>query len=48
MHALVEPPFSPNCVTSICNNDPYRCSTEWDAICVADVNTFCGYHCAWN
>ncbi|HWB81110.1 MAG TPA: MopE-related protein [Nannocystaceae bacterium] len=30
------------CVTTVCANDPFCCSTGWDGICVSEVMTECG------
>ncbi len=35
-----------NCVATICANDPFCCSTSWDAQCVGEVTSFCGIPCA--
>ena len=31
------------CVTEICAVDPYCCDTAWDALCVSEVESVCGY-----
>jgi len=35
-------------VTSVCSADPYCCENEWDAACVDEVFTYCGFNCSWN
>jgi hypothetical protein len=30
------------CVNKVCAEDPYCCDTEWDSVCVGEVNKFCG------
>jgi hypothetical protein len=30
------------CVTKICGSDPYCCNTQWDNICVGEVQSICG------
>ncbi len=39
------PPVSPGCVAAICADDPACCATEWDPICMAEVETICGFSC---
>lgn len=34
-----------DCVADICAVDPYCCSTNWDATCVAEVASVCGNNC---
>jgi hypothetical protein len=34
-----------DCVSSICAVDPFCCSTAWDGICVAEVESVCGNNC---
>jgi len=29
------------CVQSVCTNDPFCCSSGWDAQCVAEIATYC-------
>src|SRR5262245_61563390 len=31
-----------SCVESICDVDPFCCTTAWDSICVGEVSTVCG------
>jgi len=31
-----------SCAASVCAEDPYCCTTEWDSICVGEVDQFCG------
>jgi hypothetical protein len=33
------------CVTKICSQDSYCCSTKWDSICVGEVASICGQSC---
>jgi hypothetical protein len=33
------------CVTSICAQDGYCCSTQWDSICVGEVKSICNETC---
>ncbi|MDB4945601.1 MAG: uncharacterized protein JWP97_5135 [Labilithrix sp.] len=33
------------CATSLCAQDPYCCSTSWDATCVGEVASICGKTC---
>ena len=33
------------CVTDICSQDSYCCSTKWDSICVGEVGSICGEAC---
>jgi hypothetical protein len=33
------------CTAKVCEADPYCCDVEWDNICVAEVNAFCGATC---
>jgi hypothetical protein len=33
------------CVTEICTEDAYCCSTKWDGICVSEVGSICGESC---
>ena len=30
------------CTTQLCAQDPYCCSTAWDATCVGEVGSICG------
>jgi hypothetical protein len=34
-----------SCATSVCDADPYCCAVRWDAICVNEVEQFCGVVC---
>jgi hypothetical protein len=34
------------CATSVCNSDPFCCSTDWDALCVSHAESLCGNLCA--
>jgi len=34
------------CTTQLCAQDPYCCSTSWDATCVGEVASICGQTCA--
>jgi hypothetical protein len=34
-----------DCVTAICDADPYCCNTEWDATCVGEVDALCSPGC---
>jgi hypothetical protein len=34
-----------SCATSLCAQDPYCCSTAWDATCVGEVAAICGPLC---
>ncbi len=34
-----------DCVTQVCNADPYCCSTSWDSLCVSEVTSICGLSC---
>jgi hypothetical protein len=34
-----------DCATSICEADPFCCSTSWDGLCVQQVATVCGQSC---
>jgi Zn-dependent metalloprotease len=36
------------CVTKICAQDAYCCSTSWDRVCVNEVGTICGKPCGGN
>ncbi len=29
------------CVTKVCNNDSFCCSTNWDSFCMSEVDTYC-------
>jgi hypothetical protein len=33
------------CVSAICNNDPFCCQSEWDDVCVMQVDTLCDGEC---
>lgn len=33
------------CATQLCAQDPYCCSTSWDATCVGEVASICGNSC---
>lgn len=33
------------CSASLCAQDPYCCSTTWDATCVGEVGSICGQSC---
>jgi hypothetical protein len=33
------------CVNSICAQDPLCCSSEWDFVCIAEVETVCNMEC---
>ncbi len=33
------------CVTSICAQDPLCCSSQWDSVCIAEVETICNMEC---
>lgn len=33
------------CATQLCAQDPYCCSTAWDATCVGEVASICGQTC---
>lgn len=33
------------CATQLCAQDPYCCSTSWDATCVGEVGSICGQSC---
>ncbi len=33
------------CTTLLCAQDPYCCSTTWDATCVGEVGSICGQSC---
>jgi hypothetical protein len=33
------------CATQLCAQDPYCCSTDWDATCVGEVGSICGQTC---
>ncbi|NNC01667.1 hypothetical protein HJC10_02200 [Corallococcus exiguus] len=30
-----------SCTFSVCNRDPYCCTTAWDSICVSEANSWC-------
>ncbi|RKH05466.1 hypothetical protein D7X32_07800 [Corallococcus carmarthensis] len=30
-----------SCTFSVCNRDPYCCTTSWDSICVSEANSWC-------
>jgi hypothetical protein len=34
-----------SCATQLCAQDPYCCSTTWDATCVSEVASICGKSC---
>jgi hypothetical protein len=34
------------CTTQLCAQDPYCCTTSWDATCVGEVGSICGQSCA--
>lgn len=34
------------CVTSICQVDPFCCTTSWDSVCVGEVGSVCGMSCS--
>ncbi len=34
-----------SCVTQICSQDPFCCTTQWDNICVSEVGSICGQSC---
>lgn len=34
-----------SCAASICAQDPFCCSSGWDSICVAEVQSICGQSC---
>ncbi|MDB4934453.1 MAG: uncharacterized protein JWP87_1425 [Labilithrix sp.] len=34
------------CATTLCAQDPYCCTTSWDATCVSEVASICGKSCA--
>lgn len=34
------------CSTLLCAQDPYCCSTTWDATCVGEVKSICGKSCS--
>jgi hypothetical protein len=34
-----------DCVSAICAADSFCCATEWDALCVREVETVCGNNC---
>lgn len=38
-------PSCSECVELICNLDNFCCTSEWDGICVGEVNSFCGLSC---
>jgi hypothetical protein len=38
-------PACGECVELICNLDNFCCTSEWDAICVGEVNSMCGLSC---
>lgn len=42
-----DPPVSPSCAGAICTADAYCCNTEWDGVCVGEVDSVCGYNCNW-
>jgi hypothetical protein len=33
------------CVTKVCAQDSFCCSTQWDSLCVSEVPTYCGQSC---
>lgn len=33
------------CTVTLCAQDPYCCSTSWDATCVGEVGSICGQSC---
>jgi hypothetical protein len=33
------------CATTLCAQDPYCCTTSWDATCVGEVASICGKSC---
>ena len=33
------------CTTALCIQDPYCCTTAWDATCVGEVTAICGASC---
>ncbi|WP_437963794.1 hypothetical protein WMF04_29190 [Sorangium sp. So ce260] len=41
----VPPLASSGCVKLICDQDPYCCSTAWDATCISEVKSVCGKSC---
>ncbi len=40
-----DPPVAPSCVGAICSADSYCCATSWDAVCVGEVDDYCGATC---
>jgi len=40
-----DPPVVPSCVSAICNQDAYCCNGAWDGLCVAEVQSVCGFGC---
>jgi hypothetical protein len=40
-----DPPVSPSCVADVCAADPFCCNTNWDWICVSEVESICGANC---
>lgn len=40
-----EPPIVPSCVSQICATDSFCCTTEWDDLCVDEVESICGLTC---
>lgn len=45
LSAGCDTPVSPSCTTAICNVDPYCCTTEWDSVCVGEVESVCALGC---
>ena len=42
--AALDPSCS-TCVETVCNDDPYCCSTSWNGYCVSGAETLCGMSC---
>lgn len=39
------PPAAQSCVGLICATDPFCCGTQWDSVCVGEVESICGNNC---
>jgi hypothetical protein len=35
-----------DCATTVCNDDSFCCTTDWDALCVSHAESLCGNLCA--
>ncbi|WP_438026832.1 hypothetical protein [Sorangium sp. So ce233] len=40
-----EPDTASACIWELCAADPYCCTTAWDGVCVAEVESVCGQTC---